>query len=209
MFLAGCDAGNILRFRHDVTEKTLLEIEALTADEPHLANPDSTALHLDEYVDLLSAEMPVEQISPGLIYHFPDGFSYDHNVRLTVSGTPEGDRLLAALAADEGMPQTLLDLGFRIAADIWPPWCIALHEDEIASIGMTARLGPAGAESGVVTVPEFRGRGFAAAAVSGWASHPELQHRSLFYSTQSTNVSSQRVAARLGLRFLGASLRLT
>jgi hypothetical protein len=31
----------------------------------------------------------------------------------------------------------------------------------------------------------------------------------LFYSTDQSNSSSQRVVARLGLRFLGASLRLT
>jgi hypothetical protein len=36
-----------------------------------------------------------------------------------------------------------------------------------------------------------------------------LQSRELFYSTDVSNVPSQRVAARLGLCSLGASLRLS
>jgi len=32
---------------------------------------------------------------------------------------------------------------------------------------------------------------------------PALQSRALFYGTSLTNISSQRVIARLGLRFLG------
>ena len=165
--------------------------------------------HLDDYVDLLSRETPVEQRSAGLIYSFPNHLEYEHDVTLISSDTPEGDRFLAGLAADRAMPQTLMALGFLAATEIWAPWCIALHHGEVASIGMTARISPAGAEAGVITVPALRGRGFAAAAVAGWASLPSLHLRALFYSADRTNISSQRVAERLGLRFIGASLRLT
>lgn len=127
---------------------------------------------------------------------------------LVSSDTSEGDRLRARLS-DKGMPEALVALGFMAATDIWEPWCIALHEGEVASIALTARIGPDGAEAGVVTVPSLRGRGFAAATSAGWASHPSLQGRALFYSTDRTNLSSQHVANRLGLRFIGASLRLT
>ncbi|MCH8223866.1 MAG: GNAT family N-acetyltransferase [Chloroflexi bacterium] len=209
MYLAGCESGNIVRIRHDVEDETVREIEALVASEPPLANPDSTPLHLAEYVDLLDAKAPVEQKSLGMNYCFPDDLWYEHDVTLVSSDTPEGDRLLSSLAADRAMPDNLESLGFRAVTDIWAPWCVALRQGEIASIGMTARIGPTGAAAGVVTVPESRGRGFAAAAMAGWASHPSLQGRTLFYGTQRTNVSSQRVAARLGLHFIGASFRLT
>ncbi len=144
-----------------------------------------------------------------MIYCFPDHLGDEHDVTLIRSDTPEGDRFLASLADDQAMPQTFVALGFVAATDIWAPWCIALHQGEIASIGMTARTGPTGAEAGVVTVPALRGRGFATAATAGWASLQSLHGRALFYSTQRTNVSSQHVADRLGLRFIGASLRLT
>ena len=131
-----------------------------------------------------------------------------HDVTLVSSGTPEGDRLLTRLA-DQGMPQALVALGFVDASELWEPWCLALHQGEIASVTITARLGPKGAEVGVATVPALRERGLAAAATAGWASHPSLRERALFYSADRTNVSSQRVAERLGLRFIGTSLRLT
>ena len=103
----------------------------------------------------------------------------------------------------------MLALGFVDGGELWAPWCVALHQDEVASIAFAARLGPSATETGVTTVPAFRGHGFAAAATAGWVSLPSLRGRALFYSTSRTNVSSQRVAQRLGLRFLGASLDIT
>ncbi len=124
------------------------------------------------------------------------------------SNTPEGDRLLVHLR-DRGMPDALVALGFVDVGELWAPWCVALHNEDIASIALAARLGSAGAETGVATVPAFRGRGFAAAATAGWAMLPALRERVLFYSTSRANVSSQRVAQRLALRFPGASLAIT
>ncbi len=49
----------------------------------------------------------------------------------------------------------------------------------------------------------------AAVATAGWAAHPALANHALIYSTSLANTSSQRVTQRLGLRFIGASLRLT
>jgi hypothetical protein len=143
-----------------------------------------------------------------LIWAFPGQLSSTHDATLVGSGTPEGDRLFARLAK-QGMPASLVAQGFVDVGELWAPWCIALHQGEVASIAFAARLGPRAAETGVTTVPAFRGRGFAAAATAGWASLPALRGRALFYSTSRMNVSSRRVAQRLGLRFLGASLEIT
>ena len=205
LYLAGCQSANLVRIRHDVGQATACAIEALVCDEPPLCEPDSTPVHLEEYIRLLAAEAPIEHSNPALTWCFPDHLQYEHDVRLVGSDTPEGERLLADLA-ERGVPQAMVDLGFVTAADFWPPWCVAIHECEIASIAFAARLGPTGAATGVVTVPAFRGRGLAAAATAGWASLQSLAGRALFYSANRTNVSSRRVAERLGLRFLGASL---
>ena len=69
-------------------------------------------------------------------------------------------------------------------------------------MAQTVRLSPDGTESGIVTVPEWRGRG--SAAVSEWALRPDLSYHDLFYGTDSKNVSSQRVAQRLGIRLFGS-----
>ncbi|MBI4202850.1 MAG: GNAT family N-acetyltransferase [Chloroflexi bacterium] len=209
LYLGGCGSGNVVCIRHDVGKATAQAISTLASDEAPLRELDSVPIHLDDYIRLLASEVPVERWSVGLTYCFPGHLQYDHNVTLVTSGTPEGDRFLTNQAADQGMQQTLAALGFSGVSDLWAPWCIALYQGEIASIGITARLGAEGAEAGVITVPVLRGRGFAAAAAAGWAVHPLLRGRALFYSTDHANVSSQRVAARLGLPFLGASLRIT
>ena len=208
LYLAGSKSGNVVRVRHDVGEGTERAISALVAEEPPLGDPDSTPLHLDDYVELLASEAPVERCDLGLNWTFPDRPDYKHPAVLVDSESLEGDRLLARLT-EQGMPKALAELGFVDIGEFWPPWCIALHDDEIPSIAITARIGPTGAEVGVNTVPALRGRGFAAAATAGWASHPSLRGRALFYGTERTNFSSQRVTDRLGLRFIGTSLALT
>ena len=207
LYLGGCDTGNVARIGHEVGDETARAIEALVAGEPPLRDPDSTPIHLDGYIELLSREAPVEEQSSGLVYRLPNDLGYEHDVALVSSGTPEGDRLLAVIA-DRGMPRAMVEVGFLSLDHFWPPWCVALHEGEIASIAFAVRTGAAAAEIGLTTMPAFRGRGFGPAATAGWTSHPSLRGLALFYSTDRTNLASQRVAERLGLRFIGASLRL-
>jgi predicted GNAT family acetyltransferase len=77
----------------------------------------------------------------------------------------------------------------------------------IASIAFAARLGAGGAEVGVYTFPGWRSKGLAAAVTAKWSAHPDLEERELFYSTTISNISSRRVAARLGLQQFAISLR--
>ncbi len=212
LYLAGCESGNVVCIREDIKEETARAIEALVADELPLRDRDSAPIHLDDYVELLSREATVKHARSGLVYTFPNDFRYDHDVPLIRSDTPEGDRLVARFA-EEGMPEELVAQGFVDTGELWAPWCMALDGDEIASIAFTVGRGPASAdvsaEAGVTTMPKFRRRGFGSEATAGWGSHPALRGRTLFYSTDRTNVASQRLAERIGLRFVGARLVVT
>ena len=206
--LAWCSLGSVLRFRHDVGGETARTIAGLLAREPGTVDLESTPAHLDECLTLLATEAPVERCEPGFTWAFPARLDYPHPATLVRSDTADGDRLLARLAAD-GMPRALVELGFVDTGEFWPPWCVALDGNEVASIAFAARLSSAAAETGVATVSAFRSRGFAAAATAGWASHPALRGRALFYSASHANVSSQQVASRLGLRPLAATMAIT
>jgi GNAT superfamily N-acetyltransferase len=84
------------------------------------------------------------------------------------------------------------------------PWAMALVDERVVSICHTPRpLTEQAAECGVWTHPDYRGRGYAAAVTATWADILRPSGRILFYSTDSQNLSSQRVAARLGLRQIG------
>ncbi len=123
---------------------------------------------------------------------------------LVVSGTEAGDALTERLARE--VPEEVRAAGFLGPGDFWEPWVVALPGGEIAATAFAARIADGSAEVGVYTFAGFRGRGFAAAVTAAWAAHPELADRALFYSALDTNVSSHRVAERLGLRRIGVSV---
>lgn len=84
------------------------------------------------------------------------------------------------------------------------PWAMAVVDGSVASIAHTpGPMGERTAEVGVWTHPGYRGRRYAAEVTAAWADILRPSGRCLFYSTDAANVSSQRVAARLGLRVLG------
>ena len=207
VFFSGCPLGNIARVRRDVEDQIARSVLAIAAKESPWRDPGVLPKCVGKIVELLSCSQPVKTITPALIYRLPNGLKYEHPAVIVRGDSVEGERMLARLA-DRGLPQSMLDAGFKGVGDFWEPWCVALEGDEIASIAFAARLGDAGAGTGVYTFPKFRARGFAAAVTASWSSMASLNSRALFYSLQKSNRSSQRVAARLGLRLIGASVRV-
>lgn len=204
MFLAGCDDGNLVQFGHELDDDLVAELKTLTANEPPLSSPGQVPVHLEQYLDLLSAFGPLQN-HPGLSFHLPHRSRAPASAPLITSGTAEGDHLEATLAR-EGLPPALVEMGFRDVGDLWAPWSLALQDGQIASLAFAARLGDRGAELGLATLPAFRGLGLAVAATAGWSALPSLADRTLFYSTATSNLASQRVVAKLGLEFLGPTL---
>lgn len=205
LWLAGSPDGNAFAFGRQLPQDLTDELTALAASEPPLISSDAEPAHMATYLQLLTAQGEL-RVQRGLSFHLPpvaapDGFNF------VSSGTPEGDRLLEDLAGG-GMPADLVQLGFRDVSDLWAPWSLLLVEGQIASLAFAARLGPSCAELGLATSPAFRGRGLAAAATAGWSAHPNLAGWTLFYSTAQSNVASQRVAAKLGLRFIGPTFAI-
>jgi hypothetical protein len=203
----GCPQGNIVRVRHDVRDQIASRLLAIAADEPPWCDPHVLPRCLGKILDLLSTDQPAATVAPGLIYRLPNKLKYAHSATIVRGDSMEGQRMLARFA-EQGLPQPMLDAGFKGVGDFWEPWCVAVERDEIASIAFAARIGDLGAETGVYTFPTFRARGFAAAVTASWSSLPSLDGRALFYSTARSNTSSQRVASRLGLRMIGASVSI-
>jgi hypothetical protein len=206
--LSGCASGNVYGVRADVTDGVAAQLMGFAALEPAFADQSGASQHLDRYIELLSRDALVPKCRAGVTYVLPNDIAYPHDVRLICSDSAEGQGLRATLMA-QGVPAGLAEMGFVDVSEFWDPWCVALQHGEVASVAFAARLSEAGASLGLATSPGLRGRGYAAAATAGWTRMPALRSRALFYSTDQTNISSQRVVARLGLRFLGASLELS
>jgi hypothetical protein len=211
LFFGGCAGGNVAAVRHDLDDEIARRAEALAAAEPPWFDIETLPACLDALIALVSGETLAQAATPALIYRLPNSLTYATDAVIVRSDQPEGVALLERLAR-EGMPPHLVEAGFVGLEDFWAPWCAALIGAEIAALAFAVRLGGRGAEKGaeigVYTFPGFRGRGLAAAVTAAWSALPELADRTLFYSTHKTNVSSRRVAARLGLRQFGVSISL-
>ncbi|MGW0230607.1 GNAT family N-acetyltransferase [Actinopolymorpha singaporensis] len=83
------------------------------------------------------------------------------------------------------------------------PWAIATRASRVLAVAHTPVADARGAEAGVWTHPDARGRGLAATVTAHWARLVRDAGRLPFYSTSSDNLSSQRVASRLALRPIG------
>ncbi|HEY5106956.1 MAG TPA: hypothetical protein VII73_09335 [Caulobacteraceae bacterium] len=207
--LRGCAEGNLAAVGWEVSDAVAARLLALAAEEPPFVVQSGGPTHHSRYVALVSQDGLAPEARLGVTYVLPNPCGYDAKARLIHSHTQEGEDLLAGLAAN-GLPPAMLDLGFRDnVSEFWPPWCVALVDGQIASIAFAARLSASGADVGVATVRSHRGRGYAAAATAGWTRSPMLEGRALFYSAAQANGSSRAVVARLGLRFLGASLEMS
>jgi hypothetical protein len=207
-WLGGSRDGNVFGVHADVGDAAAREVMKLAADEPPFAPPNDTLKHLEQYSRLLTRDGARPQYTPGAIYELPKERPVPPDVSVIDSESADGERLHAWLAAN-GMPEGLREMGFKDASDFWPPWCAALFYGQPVAVCFAARFSKRGADAGVATARNFRKRGFAAAAVAGWSRLKPLRSRALFYSTDRANVSSQRVAARLGLRLIGNRMTLT
>ncbi len=140
-------------------------VALFAAIEAHFVHP-AISEHLAEYEALLQAYGNGEH-SLGITWRLPHHHPYSSRATLVSSESEEGQRLATKWAQD-GLPQGLCDLGFTGVADLWAPWCAVMAGNDLASLAFAARLSHTGAEPGLVTLGEFRGQGFGAAATADW-----------------------------------------
>src|SRR5690348_2203620 len=134
----------------------------------------------------------------GPTYLIEPGVSFRTMAELIRSDTADPAQLRAANPGSWGADEWQELLDGRLG-----PWVMARHTGRVSSICHTPVADAIAADAGVWTHPDFRGQGHAAATTAEWADLLRPTGKLLFYSTSRTNRSSQRVAARLGLRRIG------
>jgi RimJ/RimL family protein N-acetyltransferase len=199
---AGCRAGNLVHLGAALDAETARRLRSMTDAEPPWFDADVRPTSLDRMIELLA---PARLTGPEVVFRLPAGSSFEHPARIVRCDRSDGAALIARLAR-EGLPHALIEAGFVALDDFWWPWCVAMQAGEIAAMAFATRLAAASAEIGVFTFPGFRGRGLGAAVTAAWSSLDALQGRALIYSTRADNRASRQVAARLGLRAVGARL---
>jgi RimJ/RimL family protein N-acetyltransferase len=191
--------GQIAAIGHEVPDGLAVELQGAVAGAP-LSPPTTPPASITHCEHLLKNAVGPVVLSSGPGYVIPRNAAFESAAVILHSDDGNAESLRDQIpkrpnwSAEEW--NLLLD-GF------FGPWAVATIGGKVIAICHTARLADRGAEAGVWTDPDFRGQGHAAAVTAAWASLLAPSGRHLFYSTSATNLSSQRVAARLNLHSIG------
>jgi hypothetical protein len=195
LFLGRTRESNVWRFRADLPDEVCEQLNTLCADEPPLSEEFEQPLHLESYLRLLKPPQPVQHVSRGLAYQFT---KYELPRAPVIAVTKENPQILQGGFED-----------FVGELPAWQPFVALVKANRAVSICRSARITSEAHEAGVETLPEFRGNGYAKAAVLKWALLMRKAGAIPLYSTSWENRASQAVARKLELKCYGVTFGIT
>ena len=195
LFFGRTRAGNLWRFRADLPEILIEELEALCVDEPVGQELHREPRHFAAYVRLLDSHAPVHRRWIGPAYHFTEYLEPSRSL-LTITET-NAERLQG------GFEELVEEL------PAFQPFVALIEEGRAVSVCRSVRITPAAHEAGVETLPDYRGRGYAQDVVAGWARSVQSLGTVPLYSTSWENSASQAVAKKLRLIQYGTDFHVT
>ena len=193
-FLGLTSDGPVWWFRHDVEDDARSDLEAaIRADaltEVALDSPMSPA----RYHEILARSAAIQHTWLGPAFAFPADLPRTDAILVT----PDNARVLEPLLAP-WLPDVTASA----------PLFAATVDGQAVSVCGSVRRTDFAHEAGVETVPDYRGRGYAAHVVTAWARAVREMGRVPLYSTSWKNEASRAVARKLGLIQFGNDLHVT
>jgi RimJ/RimL family protein N-acetyltransferase len=189
--------GNLWRFRDDLSEEIVRQLDGLAAEEPVHDNLEAEPYNLAAFLHVLRSGGEKPAIDSGPAYRFPE----------ELPASPQVTRITRAnlsLLRRQGWNLESLAREFEERA----PMLAVIEEGDAVSVCFSSRLTARAAEAGLETLEEYRGRGYAGAVVAAWARAVREGGRTPLYSTSWDNFASRSVARKLGLIQYGSDLNL-
>lgn len=204
--VANSNSGRTVAIGSKVPDASARELEALIAAGAPSPDPATRPAAFERCGELLADTIGAVEERSSRVYVIPANIGCPSTADICLSNSLDGQRPTGTPPEDSGW--TREEWGLLLAGS-FGPWAMAILDGRVVSICHTP-VPPTGraAEAGVWTHPASRGQGHAAAVTAAWASLFAPTGRHLFYSTAGDNVSSQRVAGRLGLRCIGWTWQL-
>jgi RimJ/RimL family protein N-acetyltransferase len=185
-FMGRTSTDNLWRVRYDLPAQALDQLNGLCRSEPHRSLLTSQPEHYLAIRKVLAGHAPIVGEYRGPAYWLPTATQV----------SPQVVRLSEARAylVRETFPWLVPWLASRANG----PVTAVIEQGNAVSVCFCSRITQRAAEAGVETLEAFRGKGYATAAVAGWAAAIRQSHRIALYSTSWGNHASQGVAKRLG-----------
>lgn len=179
----------IARFHSDLSDHLVHCLEALCRAER--GRPAKWQYEYGAYLDaIVAANLGIAAMRAGPLYCVPPSLVPEHGCVPIDAGNTH----LLIGGFDEWLPQVAKRL----------PFCAAVEDNRAVAICASVHASRGAHCAGVETLGAHKGRGFAAAAVTGWARAVHARGATPFYGTTFDNLSSQAVARRLGLPLVGS-----
>jgi hypothetical protein len=194
-FLGRTVTGNEWRFRDDVADDVVEELEALCRREPPGLVTNPLQVDATPYTAVLERHAPVRAMWTGPSYRFPPLFRGSTDTILVTDRNVDVLRLHFAAWLDEVACRQ--------------PFVAYIDNNMAVSVCCSVRITSAAHEAGVETAAEFRGRGYGARVVTAWAREVSKLGSVPLYSTSWQNAASRHLAATLGLIQYGSVLHIT
>jgi hypothetical protein len=196
-FMGRSSVSNVWRFRHDVPDDVMLELDRLARAEPITANLQDEPRQANAIRAVLQRHQALTDEYRGPAYHIPDGSKATRDAVLV---TDENAHVL-----EQHFPWKLTSRNnFKTG-----PLVAVVVDGSAVSMCFCARLTDRAAEAGVDTVESARGHGYAVAAVALWASVIRQRGLEPLYSTSWDNTASRSVARKLGAVQYGEDWSIT
>jgi len=181
--LSRTTVGNLWRTRHDLSDDLVAKLERLAADEPVVADLREPPRHAAAYAELLERHAPLGDCYAGPAYYLPELVSQTGAVTI--------------VSENAGLLQAHFPLTLRNVVPLEPVVAVVADGVAVATCSSVRFTAPV-AEAGVHTVEGYRGRGYGAEVVRGWAAAIRATGRLPLYSTWWANAPSLAVAKKLG-----------
>lgn len=195
VYIGRSPAGNVWRFRADVPGDLAAQLDDVLRREPPATDLSAPPNCLSIVTDLLGFAAPVTAVSSGPAWLVPRNTRQPSDIQVATALSPEQIADADQLFASSDAPAL--------------PFAAVLIDGKVAALCSCSRITPDVAEAGLVTQPEFRGRGYGVAVTAAWAIAVRATGRLPLYSTRWNNHASRRVAAKLGARLYGADFSMT
>lgn len=195
-FLGRTPTGVVVRFGAGLPREIADRLRELTESET-LDLQTKDPIHARKYIEILSELSPVTAVNHEQAFAFPDD-GETHGASDVVDITEDNIELLHG-----GFEDWLADV------PIAQPFVAVVRDGRAVSLAASVRITPRAHECGIETLPAHRGRGLAAMAARAWAHRVRKVGVTPLYSTMWDNVSSQRLAAKIGCIRFGSDFYVT
>ena len=182
--------------RHDLPSALVVRLGVIVAEHPVPRDLERLPSFAVEIRAALAEHGPVpDELGGGYEYVFPDALD-----------APDAPAAVVAVTADNAavLQRWLPEWSTYAATGL--PMMAMLVDGAAVAVAACVRFPSDATEAGIETHPAFRGRGYAAAVTAAWARAVRARGLVPLSGTSWKNLASQRVAAKLGLIRVAASL---